>query len=434
MTDSSLGCGSVGKVSPADAPCDSGPRLRGMLLVVPTFYPDFFGGAERQAKILSAALQRQGVQVTILTPTVNSITAEEAADFGRIVRFRVRHYPNLGGVRFASTLRWTSEVAQWAMKHRLEFDVVYVFHARLHALAGLAAARLTAKPLMIKLGGSGEGFDFTILRGKRGGYGRIIAALLSRLTDGFVANSAQIEQELVQIGIDRTRIFAFHNGVVMPRRATVQSALASRTGQRFIFVGRLDAEKRVELLVDAVAHCRDAGTFVELSFAGDGPARADLEARVRASGLADRVRFLGRIDDVYPQLLGHDFFISASLREGQSNALLEAMATGCIPIVANVSGASDVVVDGVWGFLVESSVRGLAGAMLRARSLGAEARQTISLAAYDYVQASLDIDLIARLTIETAELIMSRRRTLKPRSLAGTVNAFSRRSEEPMKE
>lgn len=115
------------------------------------------------------------------------------------------------------------------------------------------------------------------------------------------------------------------------------------------WVGELNANKRpqdaVRLL--ALTHAQRAETILLL--AGTGPQ----EQAVRALGrpLGDRLHVLGYVQGIGQVLQAADIFVNTSRREGLPLSIMEAMATG-LPIVAyNIRGCSDLVADGVTGFL-----------------------------------------------------------------------------------
>ncbi len=79
---------------------------------------------------------------------------------------------------------------------------------------------------------------------------------------------------------------------VMPHPAQTLAYRFDAIGDFVLSVGRLDRAKRVDLLLEAA----QLGAF-RVVIAGDGPARADLEAKAQSLGIADRVEFRGRVDD-----------------------------------------------------------------------------------------------------------------------------------------
>ena len=115
------------------------------------------------------------------------------------------------------------------------------------------------------------------------------------------------------------------------------------------FVGRLAAQKGVDVLLDALALTDGR---VRLILVGDGPERAALQERAGDSSLAGRVHFLGHRDDVPELLRGLDAVVMPSRWEGFGLAAVEAMASG-VPVIASaVDGLREVVVNGVTGRLV----------------------------------------------------------------------------------
>ncbi|MBX7098731.1 MAG: N-acetyl-alpha-D-glucosaminyl L-malate synthase BshA [Myxococcaceae bacterium] len=110
------------------------------------------------------------------------------------------------------------------------------------------------------------------------------------------------------------------------------------------------ALKRVEDVVQVFDRVRRV-VPCELELLGDGPERPRVEALVRALGLRAQVHFAGETSDVAPHLKASDVFLLPSEVESFGLAALEAMSCG-VPVVASaVGGVSEVVRDGVTGFL-----------------------------------------------------------------------------------
>jgi glycosyltransferase involved in cell wall biosynthesis len=130
-------------------------------------------------------------------------------------------------------------------------------------------------------------------------------------------------------------------------------------------VGRLTPQKNHANLLEAVAIARRARAL-RLILLGDGPLRAELEARARALGVADAVAFEGFRDNVADYLAAADLFALSSDLEGLPLALLEALKAGT-PVVSTdcVSGPREILVDGTFGRLVPvRDPSALASAML----------------------------------------------------------------------
>ncbi len=89
-----------------------------------------------------------------------------------------------------------------------------------------------------------------------------------------------------------------------------------------------------------------------LLLVGDGPERSEAEILVREFGIADRVRFLGKLDDIVPLLSIADLMLMPSNVESFGLAALEAMACG-VPVVATMAGGfPEFIVPGTHGYLL----------------------------------------------------------------------------------
>jgi len=108
--------------------------------------------------------------------------------------------------------------------------------------------------------------------------------------------------------------------------------------------------KRVKDVVRVFARIHRAmpATLVMI---GDGPERPDAENEARELGVAQDVRFLGRLDSVASLLQGSDLFVLPSQTESFGLAALEAMACGAPVIASRAGGLPEVIDDGVNGLL-----------------------------------------------------------------------------------
>jgi len=123
----------------------------------------------------------------------------------------------------------------------------------------------------------------------------------------------------------------------------------------FVAIGRLNRWKGWPLLLEALARLRQHHPRVTLAFVGDGEDRNALVSCLEKMGLNDAVRLPGYQprERVALWLNAADVAVFASQGEGWSNAMLEALASGKPIVTTRVSGAADLVLPGVNGFIVE---------------------------------------------------------------------------------
>jgi glycosyltransferase involved in cell wall biosynthesis len=136
-----------------------------------------------------------------------------------------------------------------------------------------------------------------------------------------------------------------------------------RTANIVTFLGRLDEEKHVDELLEAVARL-DPALDVQLQIVGDGEARRPLEAKARALGIAERTTFAGKVsyDELRSALTRTTVFAMPSRAELQSIATMEALASGLPVVAADAMALPHLVHPGENGYLYQpGDVDALAG-------------------------------------------------------------------------
>ena len=153
---------------------------------------------------------------------------------------------------------------------------------------------------------------------------------------------------LVALGVERSRIH------ILPHSVDLERFCPGGTGGIYdiVTVGQLIPRKRMDILLDAIALSRDRGLSLRLGILGKGPLEVQLRAQCERLRLSNQVEFLGYRDDVETILQGAKVFALASEWEGVPFALMEAMATGVVPIVTKVGTIADWVIHGKNGMLV----------------------------------------------------------------------------------
>lgn len=171
-------------------------------------------------------------------------------------------------------------------------------------------------------------------------------------------------KRLVELGIGPERIF-IPTGV---NALDFERFKPSSKEKHFdlVYVGRIDNNKQVRKIIQAVARVFPSCPDIKLSIVGDGPERAHMERLIASLGLNDAVTFHGsQLYTEIPKFLNDArIFIMASDFEGLPVAMLEAICCGLPVIVPNAGDITDVAVHGVNAFVVDPpSVDGFAYAI-----------------------------------------------------------------------
>lgn len=122
-----------------------------------------------------------------------------------------------------------------------------------------------------------------------------------------------------------------------------------------VYVGRVDPEKKVGLVVDAFSKVLEKLPEAQLVVVGDGVDRLRIEQNAKKLGALKSIRILGRVlqPDLYELYRVGDVFATASEIETQGIVLIEAAASGLPLIAVNAGAVSEVCITGKNGFLCE---------------------------------------------------------------------------------
>ncbi|MBM3777534.1 MAG: glycosyltransferase, partial [Acidimicrobiia bacterium] len=175
-----------------------------------------------------------------------------------------------------------------------------------------------------------------------------------------IAVSDQIRDALVTAGCNPDRVTTVLNGIDPAafrrdagRRLPARHALGVPDTACLIgSLGRVEPQKRFDLLLDAFARLSSRHPGLWLVVAGEGSERPNLAAQATRLGVADRVRLLGHRSDVIDVLHALDLFVQSSDYEGTPNAVLEAMAVETPVVATTAGGTGQLIDDGVHGLLV----------------------------------------------------------------------------------
>jgi glycosyltransferase involved in cell wall biosynthesis len=225
-----------------------------------------------------------------------------------------------------------------------------------------------------------------------------IDALCGRGADHVIAVSEATRQIMVeQEGVPAHQITTVYNGMNSLREPSrvdiekVRRELGLGDEPVLLMLARLHEEKGHRFLFEAIPEILATVGKVTILLAGEGPHRSDLEREVRARGLQNTVRFLGRRTDVPELITLASVLVLPSLAESFGFALVEAMSLGKPAVASTAGGIPEVVVNGETGLLVPpADSKALADAICRvlntpglAQTLGNGGRKRASLFTFD---------------------------------------------------
>lgn len=317
-----------------------------------TSYHPIVGGAERQLGAIAPLLQKRGVEVHVLTRHHPGLEYEEIIDGVPVHRIPAK------GPKVISALLYLIGVVRYLL--RLKPDVIHAHSLFSPLLSGLMAKPFLRVPVITKSMRGGDEGDIDTIQKKL--FGSLRLKFYRAYVDGFVVISQEIRNEILALAIPPDKIHFIPNGVDTDHfkkstpadKKQIRQQLGLADVPTAIFTGRLAKEKRVQHIITIWDDVRKSVPNAQLLIAGAN--RSPLGESEIPQDLLDiageGIEFLGYISDVAPYLRAADIFVLPSVTEGLSNALLEAMASGCAVVITKVGGADDVIQHKSSGWLI----------------------------------------------------------------------------------
>jgi glycosyltransferase involved in cell wall biosynthesis len=296
------------------------------------------GGAETHVHEVFGRLAARGHAVTEYVSSFEGGAARDEIDAIRFERIASlpAYYPR-AAARCAGATR------------RGEFDVVVECLNKLPFLAPLYSAR----PV---LGLCHHLFGGTAFRQVAWPIALAVVAVERAIPAAYrrapiVAISESTRDDLVARGISAAQVEVQHPGI---RRPEAQPAPIATREPLVVYVGRLAAYKRIEVVLDAVAQLVPRHPALRLALLGRGAERVRLEHRADALGIREHVEFAGFVSDAERDawLARARVCVCASRKEGFGLTVIEANALGTPNVASDAPGLRDTVRHGETGFLV----------------------------------------------------------------------------------
>ena len=314
-----------------------------------TCYPTY-GGSGAVATELGLELARRGHEVHFITyDSPFRLRGYEERVYFHQVETRMGRYPLFD--HYPYTLALASKQHEVATREGL--DVLHVHYAIPHATTAFLAREMLRGERDLRVITTLHGTDITLV-GQESSFYAITKFSIER-SDAVTAVSAYLRDETYRafgcVSCDLKVIPNFVNlNEYKPGEPTGRLGLAPDDHKLVTHISNFREVKRVKDVVRVFTRIQRAmpATLVMI---GDGPERVDAENEARELGVAQDVKFLGRLDTVASLLQASDLFILPSQTESFGLAALEAMACGSPVVATRAGGLPEVVDDGVNGIL-----------------------------------------------------------------------------------
>lgn len=257
--------------------------------------------------------------------------------YGQTYKFSGKYGSNL----MEEVARYAMVGGTIAMTHKGEFDVIHA-HDWLTYMAGIAAKRLSGKPLVVHVHAtsfdrsSDNNIDTRVYDiEKRGMEAADRVITVSDLTRNIV---------ITKYGIDPSKVVTVHNAVDFSGRSEIQVERGVKE-KVVTFLGRITFQKGPEYFIEAAAKVLKKCKNVRFVMAGSGDMMTRSIRQVARLGISDRFHFTGflRGAEVQKMFALSDVYVMPSVSEPFGISPLEAMRSGVPSVISRQSGAAEVL-------------------------------------------------------------------------------------------
>src|SRR6185295_12813825 len=307
------------------------------------------GGSERQMIQMASLLHHSdNFQVHVASLSTGGVLRSEIER----LEIPVIDFP-LTSFYDANMVQQTRRFVAYLKKHEIKIVHSHDFYSNIFGMTGASLAGVRGR-IASKRETSG-----TRTRAQR-----IAERGAFKLAHAVVANAGAVKEHLIELGVPDEKIVVIYNGLDMTRfnlngdapDALERLHLETLRGRPVITMVA-NFEHRVKdypMLLRAAQRVKTEVPAARFVIAGEGRLRAETEALAAELGVSESCFFIGRCASVPDLLAASDVCVLSSQAEGFSNSILEYMAAGRAVVATNVGGASEAIVEGETGHLVNA--------------------------------------------------------------------------------
>lgn len=359
-----------------------------------------WGGAQHYVFDMALGAKENGHDVLVVSGAPGELTRRLTAEgiASRTIDTMERD------VRLAA--EWKSFVALLHIIDEFKPDVLHCNSSKAGAFATLAG-RIKGVPMIVF---TAHAWAFNERRPlwQRVAIGAIhyLTVLLSHRT---ICVSEAIYAYASRMPFVQNRLYVVANGIepgALITRVEAQSYLAPQFVHTYpdtVWVGtvaELHPTKGLDILIEAFSRLSPSAVLVII---GEGHDRHTLEARIEASGVADRIMLVGFVKDAAQYLSALDIFVLPSRSEAFGYSLLEAGLASLPCIASNVGGIPEIIKDKESGILVPPNDPSTLADALHLLLTNEPLRQTLGNALYERVTRVFSKEKMVRETLSLYE-------------------------------
>ena len=307
------------------------------------------GGSERQMIQMAKLLHESGdYQVHIASLSTGGVLRPEVER----LQIPVIDFP-LTSFYDANMVRQMRKFVSYVKQHRIKIVHSHDFYSNIFAMSGSTVAGIRGR-----IASKRE------TTGTRTPAQTTVERYAFRLAHAVIANAGAVREQLIEQGVRSDKVVVIHNGIDVSRfhqNGTASEALQrlnlASVQRRPLITMVANFEFRVKdqpMLLRAGQRIKTEVPEALFVFAGEGEFREETQQLAEQLGLTESCLFIGRCASVPDLLAASEICVLSSQAEGFSNSILEYMAAGRAVVATNVGGASEVIVEGETGYLVDA--------------------------------------------------------------------------------
>jgi len=353
------------------------------------------GGIERDVSKFARHITKYGIDVHVACFRSGGVRWSEIENAGiPTVRIPVTSFKSPSVLWGANLLR------RYIAEHQIR--ILHAFDAATD-IFGVLVARLMGVPTL-----ASQLWSRSVLPRSR----QLLLSTVDRFATGLFVNSHASANELANHWqVRRDHIHVCHNGFESSEfhaRGRKRPASLHEASVVIGTVAVLREEKNLPLLLDAFSRLHAVNARAKLVVVGDGPMKSDLLGRAERLGISNACLFEAATPNPANWMRAIDVFVLCSRSESFPNALLEAMACGCCPVVSRVGGILELVTHERTGLTFDSGdVEQLADALCRL-TYDTDSKCRFAEAAMRFVQNTFTIEIASARLAEIYKQVSGR--------------------------